>query len=396
MFEKVEPAPPDAILGLNEAFQTDSNPNKINLSVGQFKDADGKTPILSCVKQAEEILLRNESSKGYLGITGDIEYGKKVPQLLFGADHSFIANDRVATIQSPGGTGALRIAADFVATNFPKSSLWLSDPTWPNHPNIFAAAGVPTRTYDYYDDKTFSLDFDAMLASLGKVPAGDFVLLHGCCHNPTGVDIVSDQWHEVGKILKARGAVPLIDFAYQGFGEGLEQDAAGVRILCEYSDDAIVCSSFSKNFGLYRERVGAVSFVSPTKDATSAVISRAKKCVRANYSNPPAHGAKIVATVLGDDTLIEQWKLELAEMRNRILSLRNRISDTMVGLGSPVDFSFITQQRGMFSFTGLTQEQVARLRAEHSVYVVGNGRINVAGLKDEQVETACRAIIDVL
>ena len=396
MFEKVEPAPPDAILGLNEAFQADSNPGKINLSVGQFKDADGKTPILGSVKRAEELLLKEESSKGYLGITGDIEYGKKVPEMLFGNQHPLLAEERIATIQSPGGTGALRIAADFVATNFPKSTVWLSDPTWPNHPNIFSAAGVPLQTYAYYDAESFSLNFEAMLTALESIPAGDFVMLHGCCHNPTGVDLTVDQWDRVGQVLQRIGATPIVDFAYQGFGDGIEQDASGLRTLSRYVDEMLVCSSFSKNFGLYCERVGAMTCLAPSIAAKDAVISRAKKCVRANYSNPPAHGAKIVARVLNDDELVEQWKTELADMRNRILSLREQIAQTMQTLGSSVDFGFITEQRGMFSFTGLSREQVQRLRNEHSVYVVGNGRINVAGLKDDQVKTACQAIVSVL
>ena len=396
MFEKVEPAAPDAILGLNEAFQADSNPNKINLSVGQFKDAEGKTPILGCVKQAEEELLKSESSKGYLGIVGDTNYGKMVPGLLFGADNKLLSQNRVATVQSPGGTGALRIVADFIATNFPGSTVWLSEPTWPNHPNIFKAAGVPTKSYAYYDESDFSLNYDAMVSDLAKVPAGDFVMLHGCCHNPTGVDIADDQWNAVGEILKKGNVTPIVDFAYQGFGSGIEEDAIGVRTLAEHVDEMIVCSSFSKNFGLYCERIGAVTTVAADADASAAVISRLKKCIRANYSNPPAHGAKIVAKVLGDEALTKQWHAELAEMRNRILDLRKQIAATMKSLGSPVDFEFITEQRGMFSFTGLTREQVQKLRDEHSLYIVGNGRINVAGLKDDQIEIACKAIIDVL
>ena len=262
MFERVEASPPDAILGLTEAFQADTNANKINLAVGQYKDAGGKTPVLRCVKQAEERLLSTEESKGYLGIVGHAEYRQHVPALLLGSSHAAIAEKRISTLQTPGGTGALRVAADLIHTVMPKSTVWLSDPTWPNHPNIFAAAGVPTETYEYYDADNFALNAEGMMASLEKVPAGDIVLLHGCCHNPTGVDLQPEHWEQVAKLLKERGILPLVDFAYQGFGDGIEEDAGGLRTLCEQIDDLLVCSSFSKNFGLYRERVGALSIIS--------------------------------------------------------------------------------------------------------------------------------------
>jgi aspartate/tyrosine/aromatic aminotransferase len=274
MFQSVEAAAPDAILGLNEAFRQDSNPNKINLSVGQYKDANGKTPVLRCVKKAEALLLENEMSKGYLDMTGHPEYDRLVPELLLGAAHPSITENRLVTMQTPGGTGALRVAADFLHRVFPNKSVWMSQPTWPNHPNIFKAAGVPVKSYAYYDDSKFALDFDAMLADLQKIPNGDVVLLHGCCHNPTGVDLLPDHWDEVGKIVKDRNLLPLVDFAYQGFADGLDEDAAGLRTLTTYVDELLVCSSFSKNFGLYRERVGAFTVVAESTDVRDAVLSR--------------------------------------------------------------------------------------------------------------------------
>ena len=396
MFDRVQAAPPDAILGLSEAFQADSNPAKINLAVGQYKDANGATPILECVKQAEERLIKTESSKGYLGIVGHADYRQHVPGLLLGADHPFIAADRISTLQTPGGTGALRVAADFLHTALPDSTVWLSDPTWPNHPNIFAAAGVPTSTYEYYDAENFALNSEAMMASLAKIPAGDVVLLHGCCHNPSGVDLQPEHWQEVAKIVKDRGLIPLVDFAYQGFGDGIEEDAGGLRTLCESAENMIVCSSFSKNFGLYCERIGAMSLISGSAKTTAAITSRAKKCVRANYSNPPAHGAAIVASVLGDKDLTAKWHEELAEMRNRINGLRQSFADEMKRLESPRSFAFITRQRGMFSFSGLTADQVAKLKAEHSIYVVNSGRINVAGMTDANLKDVCAAVRSVI
>jgi len=288
------------------------------------------------------------------------------------------------------------VAADFLYTAFPKSTVWLSDPTWPNHPNIFKAAGVATKTYDYYDADNFALDADAMMASLAKIPAGDVVLLHGCCHNPTGVDLQPEHWKQVAELVKDKGLIPLVDFAYQGFGDGIEQDATGLRTLCDAVDNLLVCSSFSKNFGLYCERVGAMSIISSSADTTDAVTSRAKKCVRANYSNPPSHGASIVATVLNDADLTATWHKELGDMRTRINTLRQTFADEMKRLDSPRDFDFITRQRGMFSFSGLTPEQVGRLKDEHSIYVVNSGRINVAGMTDTNVKDVCAAVRSVL
>lgn len=393
MFETLSPAPPDAILGLNEAFKADASIDKINLGVGVFKDETGVTPILDCVKEAERRLVSAESSKGYLPIPGNADYGSHVIKLLFANE---VDADRVAVVQTPGGTGALRIAGDFIHSQFPSARLWLSNPTWANHAGIFAASGVETQTYAYFDADRNALDFEATVEDLKKVSAGDIVLLHGCCHNPTGVDPTADQWRTIGQLLAERGALPLVDFAYQGFATGLESDAAGLRGLLETHDELLVCSSFSKNFGLYRERVGALSALSKDPSTTATVLSQLKKVVRVNYSNPPSHGAAIVSTVLGDAALTKQWQEELAAMRDRINGLRELLVAQLSAAGIDRDFRFITQQRGMFSFSGLTPEQVDRLRDEFSIYIVRSGRINVAGITQGNVEYLCRAIAAVL
>ncbi len=396
MFQTVEPAPPDAILGLNEAFQQDPSSNKVNLSVGVYANASGTTPILRCVKAAERLLLEQESSKTYLGIDGLPQYDAFVPRLVLGADHPAIAERRVITAQTPGGTGALRVAADWLSSSFPDSEVWLSTPTWPNHPNIFLAGHCAIRSYAYYDRATNQIDFQAMCASLADVKPGDVVLLHGCCHNPTGADLQPSEWEQVGQLLKQRGAIPLIDLAYQGFSESVEQDAQGVRILAGELDELIICSSFSKNFGLYRERVGALTIIADSEKAAAAVLSRLKKCIRTNYSNPPSHGASVVAQVLGDAVLQEQWQKELAEMRDRINQMRKRLAELVTAMDCPMDFSFMHQQRGMFSLTGLSPDQVGRLRDERSIYIVGNGRINLAGLNEQNVAYVAEGIASVL
>lgn len=393
MFENLTAAPPDAILGLNEAFKEDSSPKKINLGVGVYKDPAGVTPVLDCVKEAERRLVSSENSKAYLPINGHPDYGRFVPSLLFG---DAVSPDRVSTIQTPGGTGALRVAGDFIHQLMPDSKIWLSNPTWANHPNVFAAAGVTVDKYGYYNADSMGLDFPAMVEDLQRVQPGDVVLLHGCCHNPTGVDPSREQWKQIGALLAERKALPLVDFAYQGFAEGLEQDAQGLRSLLETHDELFVCSSFSKNFGLYRERVGAL--VSLSKDATTnqTVMSQLKRVVRTNYSNPPSHGASIVATVLGDAELTTQWHDELAVMRKRISGMRSLLVTTLRDSGVQKDFSFIEKQNGMFSFSGLTKEQVEQLRSDYSIYIVGSGRINVAGITEGNVGYLCESIAAVL
>lgn len=397
MFSDLPLAPPDSILGLTEAFKQDQNPHKINLSVGVYKDEQGHTPILACVKEAERRLLASETSKGYLSIEGHAEYAARVQELLFGAGHEVLTSKRGVTAQTPGGTGSLRVAADFLKKHFPRAKVWQSKPTWANHPAIFAAAGLPVETYAYLDASARRLDFPAMLAALRQIPAGDVVLLHACCHNPTGIDPTPAQWQEIAGVVHERGLLPLVDFAYQGFGDGLNEDAAGLREFSQPGRELLVCSSFSKNFGLYGERVGALTLVASDADAAQRALSQVRISVRTNYSNPPTHGAAIVAAVLADAELRKQWEQELAAMRERIHQMRRLFVETMRQKSPQHDFAFLADQKGMFSFSGLTNVQVDELRTKHGVYVVGNGgRINVAGMTRENMGPLCTAIAAVL
>jgi aspartate/tyrosine/aromatic aminotransferase len=396
MFETIPSAPPDPILGLTEAFKQDANPQKINLAVGIYQDGNGQTPVLETVKEAERRLLEREKSKAYMPISGDPTYGSLVQGMLLGDGHPLMTSGRTATAHTPGGTGALRVAGDYLRKLHPKAAIWLSEPTWANHPAIFGAAGVEVKTYAYYDRATKGLDFNGMLASLKRVPAGDVVLLHGGCHNPTGMDPTVGQWSQIGDLLAERGVMPLVDFAYQGFADGIEEDAAGLRVLCEKVGQLLVSSSFSKNFGLYRERTGALTIVGATAEHAANVLSQMKVVIRANYSNPPAHGGAIVATVLGDRDLRRRWEVEVATMRDRINGMRRLFVDTLAAKGVGRDFSFITRQRGMFSFSGLTPEQVAALREKYAIYIVGSGRINVAGMTEATMDRLCEAVASVL
>ena len=396
MFETIKPAPPDAILGLTEAFQKDPNPRKINLGVGVYKDGRGQTPVLASVKEAEKRLLSSEATKSYLPIDGLAAYATACQELAFGGDHPIVREARAATVQTPGGTGALRVAADFVRRISPQATVWLSDPTWPNHPNVFGSAALNVASYPYFDAAGNGVAFDSLMAALENIPAGDVLLLHGCCHNPTGADLSSEQWQAVAALCAGRGILPLLDFAYQGFGNGLEEDAVGVRIVAEQCREFLVAGSFSKNFGLYNERVGALTLVAADADAAAAAQSHLKICVRTNYSNPPAHGAQIVAAILGDPELRQTWEVELAEMRNRINAMRHLFVETLDEQGVARDFSFVALQRGMFSFSGLTSLQVQALRERHSIYAVGSGRINVAGMTGANMDYLCAAIADVL
>lgn len=396
MFEHLEMAPPDAILGLSEAFKQDPNPEKINLGVGVYKDEQNRTPVLKSVKQAEERLLREESSKSYLSIPGSPAYAACVKQLLFGEGHEILASSRAQTAQTPGGTGALRVAGDFIKQQFPGAAIWLSKPTWANHNAIFAAAGLEVKSYAYYDAVNKSLDFEAMKGALSEAPAGDVVLLHGCCHNPSGIDPDAGQWAELAALTQEKGLLPLFDFAYQGFGRGLEEDAAGLRTFCTPGRELLICSSFSKNFGLYNERVGALTLVGATAEAAAAAFSHVEKAIRSNYSNPPAHGGATVTMILEDATLRAQWIQELAEMRDRIQDMRDSFVATLKAKGVAQDFSFIARQNGMFSFSGLTEAQVKTLREQYAIYIVGSGRINVAGMTPQNMDALCTAIASVL
>lgn len=396
MFENLKPAPPDAILGLNEAFRNDPNPEKINLSVGVYKDARGRTPVLGSVKEAERRLLNEESTKSYLAIDGLPMFGMLVRELLFGADHEIVNTARGVTIQTPGGTGALRVASDFIRQILPSNRVWCSRPTWPNHPKVFAAAGLDVDTYPYFDAAANGLAFDEMMAALKQIPEGDVVCLHACCHNPTGVDPTAEQWEQIADVVFERGLLPLLDFAYQGFGDGLQEDAAGLRTFCRPGRELLVASSFSKNFGLYNERVGALTLIAGDSAAAATALSQAKACVRANYSNPPAHGGAIVATILSDPQLRQQWQGELADMRNRINAMRRLFADTLAAKAAPRDFSFLKRGRGMFAYSGLTAEQVDALRERHSIYAVRDGRVNVGGMTESNMDQLCSAVISVL
>ena len=396
MFENVKIAPPDPILGLTELFKADPSPDKINLSVGVYQDAQGKTPVLATVKEAEKRILEQEPTKGYLPMTGDPAYCTEVQKLLFGEGHDIISDKRAATAQCPGGTGALRVAGDYLKFVHPGAKIWLSNPTWANHNTIFKAAGLDCETYAYRNPDTNGLDFDALCNSIKTIPKGDVILLHGCCHNPTGIDPTPEQWSIIGDILVERGVLPLVDFAYQGLADGVEEDRAGLLELCKKVKQMLICSSFSKNFGLYRERTGALTLVADNVEQAATVMSQVKLRIRYNYSNPPSHGGQIVATVLSDSKLKAQWLEEVAEIRNRINEMRHLFVKTLKEKGVEKDFSSIIEQRGMFSFSGLTKEQVEQLREKYSIYIVGSGRINVAGMTPDNMDQLCNAIKTVL
>ncbi|NKG32937.1 Aminotransferase [Erwinia rhapontici] len=396
MFERIAAAPADPILGLADLFRADDRTNKINLGIGVYKDETGKTPVLTSVKKAEQYLLENETTKNYLSIDGIADFGRCTQELLFGADSALISNHRARTAQTPGGTGALRIAADFIATQTSAKRIWVSNPSWPNHKNVFAAAGLEVCEYNYYDAAQHALDFDGLLNSLSAAQAGDIVLFHGCCHNPTGIDPTATQWAQLAELSLAKGWLPLFDFAYQGFARGLEEDAEGLRAFAASHQELIVCSSYSKNFGLYNERVGAFTLVAADAAIVDTAFSQVKATIRANYSNPPAHGAAVVATILGNSALRALWEQELTSMRERIQRMRQLFVNTLQEKGAKGDFSFIIDQNGMFSFSGLTKDQVVRLRDEFGVYAVNSGRVNVAGMTPDNMSPLCEAIVAVL
>ncbi len=390
------PAPPDPILGLAEAFRGDPRTDKINLSTGVFVDATGKTPVLPTVLEAERRLAAAEGSKLYRPIDGDVAYRELVRALALGADHEAVTSGRALATQTPGGTGGLRVAADLLRQTGSGETLWMSEPTWPNHPQLFAAAGFRIRSYPYTDASGRRIDEDAMLGALGQASPGDIVLLHGACHNPTGVDPSPDLWRRIGDLVQERRLLPLVDLAYQGFGDGLDQDAAGLRELVRPGAELLVSTSFSKTFSLYAERVGAMIVIAASAADAAAVQSHVKIAIRVNYSNPPAHGADIVRTVLADETLRAAWEIELAGMRNRINDNRRALVEALTSRAIPGDWSAIATQRGMFALLGLTTAQVARLRDEFGVYVVGKGRINVAGFTTANLGPFADALAEVI
>lgn len=396
MWKKIEAAPVDAIFGLTEAFKNDNNPEKVNLGVGVYKNDDGGTPILQCVKEAEKQLVETERSKSYLPISGDPAYSGCVQKLLFGEVSEIISSGRACTVHAPGGTGALRIGADLLQKFRGDATLWVSSPTWANHKGIFGAAGFELDEYPYYDAESKIIDSDNFFACLEKIPAGDIVLLHACCHNPSGVDLNEEQWKRVAEIAAAKGWLPFLDFAYQGFGAGINEDRLAVELLGAAGIDFFVASSFSKNFGLYNERTGALTIVAPSAEEAAVAMGHLKTTVRVCYSNPPAHGGLTAATILGNEKLFALWKEELSEMRERIISMRKALVDGLKNRGVEGDFSYIIDQRGMFSFSGLSNEIVEWLRKEKGIYVVSGGRINVAGLNSGNIDYICDSIAEAL
>lgn len=393
-FSPILRVPGDPILSLMEAYQLDSNPAKLDLGVGVYRDANGQTPIPSAVKLAEQRLVETETTKGYIGGHGDALFCAHVTRLVLGDQSPVLADERVAATQTPGGTGALRLAADFIKQCLPGRGIWLSDPTWPIHESIFASAGLAVNHYPYVDADN-RLNVDAMLAALSHVPRGDVVLLHACCHNPTGFDLSQADWLQVLELVKARDLLPLIDIAYQGFGDGLEADAWSVRLFCEALPEVLITSSCSKNFGLYRERTGALIVCAHSSSKLTDVRSQLAFIARNLWSTPPAHGAAVVATILDDEALRKLWTDELEGMRQRIASLRCALVDALKPYDLAERFGHIARQRGMFSYTGLTREQVERLRERHSVYMVGSGRANAAGIDARRVDQLAQAIADV-
>ncbi|ASU22343.1 aromatic amino acid transaminase [Vibrio qinghaiensis] len=396
MFEKVVAAPADPILGLTEEFKKDPRTEKINLGVGIYKNEAGETPVLATVKKAEAALLESEKTKSYLTIEGTAEYGLAVQKLLFGDESEIVTQKLAKTAQAPGGTGALRVAGEFIKRQIGDVKVWISNPTWANHHGVFNAAGLETTQYSYYNSETKDKDFAAMLTDLEQAQAGDIVLLHGCCHNPTGIDPTDKEWETLAKLVADKGLLPLFDFAYQGFAKGVEEDAQGLRTFAKYNKEILVASSFSKNFGLYNERVGAFTIVAGSTDVAETAFSQIKAIIRSIYSNPPAHGAAVVTYILNNAELRAEWENEVTEMRERIQEMRELFVTTLKAEGVKADFSFIERQNGMFSFSGLNKEQVARLKDELAIYIVGSGRISVAGMTKSNMGPLCRGIAAVL
>jgi len=396
LFESVELAPRDPILGLNEQYNADTRAGKVNLGVGVYYDDEGRIPLLESVSKAEIARIQAHAARGYLPMEGIAGYNKGAQKLLLGADSPLVAAGRVLTAQSLGGTGALKIGADFLKQLLPSAKVVISNPSWENHRALFERAGFPVETYPYYDAATHGFDFNGMLSALKGLPEQTIVVLHACCHNPTGVDPSFEQWQQIVEVIKEKNLVPFLDIAYQGFGDGLEEDAAVVRLFAQHDITMLISSSFSKSFSLYGERVGALTLVSSSKDETSRVLSQIKRVIRTNYSNPPTHGGTIVSTVLNTPELYDLWVKELAGMRERIRSMRVQLVEKLKAQGVAQNFDFVLAQRGMFSYSGLTAVQVDRLRDEHGVYAVSSGRICVAALNSRNIDYVAQSIAKVL
>jgi len=392
----VELAPKDPILGITEAFNADTNAKKVNLGVGVYCDDSGKVPLLECVKRVEREMVDKATPRSYLPIDGLPAYDKAVQPLLFGPDSDVVTSGRLVTVQALGGTGALKIGADFLRKFAPAAQVWISDPSWENHRALFEGAGFIVNTYPYYDAKTHGLDFDNMMAALERLPQESILVLHVCCHNPTGVDPSDEQWKRIIDAVRSRGLIPYLDIAYQGFADGLVQDAAVVRRFAATPGPLFVSNSFSKSFSLYGERIGALSVVSADKDEAARVLSQLKRIIRANYSTPPTHGGQMVASVLASPELMSMWEVELGAMRERIRAIRRSLVDKLHARKPQADFRFVLEQRGMFSYSGLNKDQVRRLREEFSVYAVDTGRICVAALNSRNIDYVADAIATVL
>ncbi len=396
LFSRVELLPKDPILGITEAYVADTNPKKVNLGVGVYNDDNGKLPLLACVKAAEEEIARSPAPRGYLPIDGLAAYDNAVRDLVFGADSEMVKSKRAVTVQALGGTGGLKVGADFLKRINPDAEVWISDPSWENHRALFEGAGFAVKTYPYYDAAAKAVNFAAMLAALNTAKAGTIILLHACCHNPTGYDLTDAQWAEVIAAVRARDLVPFLDIAYQGFAEGIEPDGTSVRRFAATPGPMLVSSSFSKSFSLYGERVGALSVVGQDTEEAARLLSQLKRVARTNYSNPPTHGGKIVVTVLGNPALRTLWEDELTEMRERIKQMRVKLVQSIEARVPGSDFKFIIRQRGMFSYSGLTRDQVVRLRNEYSIYAIETGRICVAALNTSNIDYVADAIAAVI
>ena len=396
LFTAVEMAPRDPILGLNEQFAADTNPNKVNLGVGVYYDDNGKLPLLECVKKAEADMMKAPSARGYLPIDGIAAYDAAVKSLVFGADSEPVQSGRVATVQGLGGTGGLKIGADFLKKLSPNAKVLISDPSWENHRALFTQAGFTVETHPYYDAEKRGVNFEGMLAALNAAPAGTIVVLHACCHNPTGYDITPAQWDQVVAAVKAKNLTPFLDMAYQGFGNGIQEDGAVIGKFVAAGLNFFVATSFSKSFSLYGERVGALSVLCADKDEAARVLSQLKIMIRTNYSNPPTHGGAVVAAVLGNAELRALWEKELGEMRVRIKAMRQKLVDGLKAAGVKQDMGFITSQIGMFSYSGLSKDQMVRLRNEFGVYGTDTGRMCVAALNSKNIDYVCQAIAKVV
>lgn len=392
LFHAIDMAPKDATIGVNDMFIADPDPRKINLGVGIYQDPEGRVPLLACVKQAEQLVVGQSAARTYLPIDGLAAYRQAVQELLFGAGSAAVKENRVVTVQALGGTGALKIGADFLRRFSCSEQVWVSDPSWENHRGLFETAGFEVRHYPYYDAAARGVNFEGMLDALHEMRAGSIVLLHPCCHNPTGFDLGDEQWDQVIDLVARRGLIPFIDLAYQGFGDGIEEDCRVVRRFADAGTALFVANSFSKSFSLYGERVGALSIVTGSADEATRVLSQLKRVVRTNYSNPPMHGGRIVATILATPELRQLWDEELAAMRLRIREMRGALVDRLKAKAPGRDFDFVLRQRGMFSYSGLTERQVDFLRTEYSIYAIATGRLCIAAMNDRNIDRVSDAI----